>query len=91
MAAFEDVDRRLAGVQYHPEVGHSPHGQLVLERFLRDVAGITPDWTAANIVEETVEAIRAQVGSEGGRSAGSPAGSTRRWPRRSSSGRSGTG
>jgi GMP synthase-like glutamine amidotransferase len=33
VAAFEDVDRRLAGVQYHPEVGHSPHGQQVLSRF----------------------------------------------------------
>ncbi len=65
VAAFECVDRRLAGVQYHPEVGHSPHGQLVLERFLRDVAGISPDWTPANIVDETVEAIRAQVGPEG--------------------------
>ena len=40
VAAFEDPDRRLAGVQYHPEVGHSPHGQQVLERFLHEIAGI---------------------------------------------------
>ncbi len=62
VAAFEDTDRRLAGVQYHPEVGHSPHGQEVLRRFLHDVAGITPSWTTASIIDETVDAIRAQVG-----------------------------
>ncbi|AOS65726.1 glutamine-hydrolyzing GMP synthase [Actinoalloteichus hymeniacidonis] len=63
VAAFEDVDRRLAGVQYHPEVAHSPHGQEVLRRFLRDVAGLGPDWTTASIVEEQVELIRKQIGS----------------------------
>jgi GMP synthase (glutamine-hydrolysing) len=62
VAAFEDVDRRLAGVQYHPEVGHSPHGQEVLRRFLHEVAGITPGWTTASIIDDTVTAIRAQVG-----------------------------
>jgi GMP synthase (glutamine-hydrolysing) len=63
VAAFEDVDRRLAGVQYHPEVAHSPHGQQVLVRFLREIAGIAPSWTTASIIDDTVEAIRAQVGS----------------------------
>ncbi|MBC3193893.1 glutamine-hydrolyzing GMP synthase [Pseudonocardia sp. C8] len=62
VAAFEDTARRLAGVQYHPEVGHSPHGQEVLRRFLHDVAGIRPGWTTASIIDETVEAVRAQVG-----------------------------
>ena len=62
VAAFEDVDRRLAGVQYHPEVGHSPHGQEVLRRFLHEIAGITPEWTTASIIDDTVAAIRAQVG-----------------------------
>jgi GMP synthase (glutamine-hydrolysing) len=62
VAAFEDLDRRLAGVQYHPEVGHSPHGQEVLRRFLREVAGIAPSWTTASIIDDTVDAIRAQVG-----------------------------
>jgi GMP synthase (glutamine-hydrolysing) len=62
VAAFEDVDRRLAGVQYHPEVGHSPHGQEVLRRFLRDIAGIRPQWTTSSIVDEQVAAIRSQVG-----------------------------
>jgi GMP synthase (glutamine-hydrolysing) len=65
VAAFEDTERRLAGVQYHPEVGHSPHGQEVLRRFLHDVAGITPGWTTPSIIDDTVAAVRAQVG--GGR------------------------
>ncbi|MCF7553191.1 glutamine-hydrolyzing GMP synthase [Pseudonocardia sp. WMMC193] len=62
VAAFEDTERRLAGVQYHPEVGHSPHGQEVLRRFLHEVAGIRPSWTTASIIDETVAAIREQVG-----------------------------
>jgi GMP synthase (glutamine-hydrolysing) len=61
VAAFEDLDRRLAGVQYHPEVVHSPHGQEVLRRFLHDVAGIRPSWTTANVIDETVAAIRART------------------------------
>ncbi len=63
VAAFEDTERRLAGVQYHPEVVHSPHGQEVLRRFLHDVAGIRPSWTTANVVVDTVDAIRSQVGA----------------------------
>ncbi len=62
IAAFEDADRGFAGVQWHPEVLHSQAGQAVLERFLYDIAGCSPDWTAANIVEESIAAIRAQVG-----------------------------
>ncbi|ACU40329.1 glutamine-hydrolyzing GMP synthase [Actinosynnema pretiosum subsp. pretiosum] len=62
VAAFENRERRFAGVQYHPEVGHSPHGQEVLRRFLHEIAGIRPQWTTASIVEEQVERIRAQVG-----------------------------
>lgn len=64
VAAFEDVSRRLAGVQFHPEVAHTPHGQEVLRRFLYDVAGIEPTWTSNNIIEEQVEAVRARVGSK---------------------------
>ena len=64
VAAFEDVARRLAGVQFHPEVAHTPHGQEVLRRFLYDIAGIEPTWTSNNIIEEQVEAIRARVGSK---------------------------
>jgi GMP synthase (glutamine-hydrolysing) len=62
VAAFEDRGRRLAGVQFHPEVRHSEHGQDVLERFLRDVAGVEGGWTTAAIVDEQVAAVRAQVG-----------------------------
>src|SRR5450755_630081 len=63
VAAFEDLSRRLAGVQFHPEVRHTEHGQTVLRRFLRDVAGIEPSWTTAGIVAEQVARIRAQVGA----------------------------
>ncbi|HET9118650.1 MAG TPA: glutamine-hydrolyzing GMP synthase, partial [Pseudonocardiaceae bacterium] len=54
--------RQLAGVQYHPEVVHSPHGQEVLRRFLHEVAGIRPSWTTANVIEETVAAVRVRAG-----------------------------
>jgi GMP synthase (glutamine-hydrolysing) len=64
VAAFEDDERRLYGVQYHPEVMHSTHGQQVLEHFLYRGAGLRPTWTAANVVEEQVAAIRAQVGTK---------------------------
>ena len=62
VAAFEHVDRGLAGVQFHPEVLHSEHGQKVLERFLYDIAGLTPTWTTSSIVEEQVARIRAEIG-----------------------------
>jgi len=62
IAAFEDAGRRLAGVQFHPEVLHSEHGQAVLEHFLFDIAACAPTWTMGNVIEEQVTAIRAQVG-----------------------------
>jgi GMP synthase (glutamine-hydrolysing) len=62
VAAFENRARRLAGVQYHPEVLHSPHGQQVLSRFLHDFAGIAPDWTPAGIAGALIEQVRNQVG-----------------------------
>jgi GMP synthase (glutamine-hydrolysing) len=62
VAAFEDAERHLAGVQFHPEVLHSEHGQAVLEHFLYEVAGCQPTWTAANVIEDQLAAIRAQVG-----------------------------
>jgi GMP synthase (glutamine-hydrolysing) len=62
VAAFEDVGRGFAGVQFHPEVLHTEHGQRVLEQFLYRVAGIEPSWTTASIVDEQVATIRAQVG-----------------------------
>lgn len=65
VAAFENVDKRMAGVQYHPEVLHSPHGQEVLTRFLYEIAGLKPTWTAANIAEQLIDDVRAQVGADG--------------------------
>lgn len=62
VAGFENRARRLAGVQYHPEVLHSPHGQQVLSRFLHEFAGIGAAWTPANIAEQLIEAVRAQIG-----------------------------
>ncbi|MFC6237248.1 glutamine-hydrolyzing GMP synthase [Longivirga aurantiaca] len=62
VAGFEDTSRGLAGVQFHPEVMHSEHGQKVLEHFLYDIAKLEPTWTASNVIDEQVAAIRAQVG-----------------------------
>jgi GMP synthase (glutamine-hydrolysing) len=62
VAAFENRARRLAGVQYHPEVMHTPHGQQILSRFLHDFAGIGSTWTAANIAEALIEQVRNQIG-----------------------------
>ena len=63
VAAFENVTRRLAGVQFHPEVLHTQSGQRILERFLYDIAGCRPTWTTAGVIAEQVERIRSQVGS----------------------------
>ncbi|MFZ8909821.1 MAG: glutamine-hydrolyzing GMP synthase [Candidatus Nanopelagicales bacterium] len=62
VAAMEAVDRRLAGVQFHPEVMHSQHGQAVLERFLHDLAGIDPTWTTEGVIDDQIARIREQVG-----------------------------
>ncbi|MET7800133.1 glutamine-hydrolyzing GMP synthase [Streptomyces decoyicus] len=64
VAAFENDEKKLYGVQYHPEVMHSTHGQQVLEHFLYRGAGIEPSWTTTSVVEEQVAAIRAQVGTK---------------------------
>lgn len=62
VAAFENRARRLAGVQYHPEVLHSPHGQQVISRFLHELAGIPATWTPANIAESLITSVREQIG-----------------------------
>jgi GMP synthase (glutamine-hydrolysing) len=64
IAAFEDRERKLYGVQFHPEVVHTPHGQDILKNFLYDIAGVPPTWTPAAVIEEQVERIRATIGSE---------------------------
>ena len=62
VAAFENPERRLYGLQWHPEVLHTEHGQVALENFLHEGAGLPGDWTPGNIIDEQVERIREQVG-----------------------------
>jgi GMP synthase (glutamine-hydrolysing) len=62
VAAFESVERALYGIQFHPEVVHTPHGTQVLETFLRDVCGCEERWSPASVVDEQVALIRAHVG-----------------------------
>ncbi|HSM44585.1 MAG TPA: glutamine-hydrolyzing GMP synthase, partial [Acidimicrobiia bacterium] len=62
VAAMEDRDRALYGVQFHPEVAHTPRGTEMMKRFLFDVCGATPTWTSHSIIESQVQSIRAQVG-----------------------------
>jgi GMP synthase (glutamine-hydrolysing) len=62
VAVLEHPGRGIYGVQFHPEVVHSPHGSEVLHRFLFDAAGCEPNWTMSSVIDTQVEAVRAQVG-----------------------------
>ncbi|HEX5911005.1 MAG TPA: glutamine-hydrolyzing GMP synthase [Thermoleophilaceae bacterium] len=62
VAAFEDTERQLYGIQFHPEVVHTPYGTQILTRFLKDIAGAGMDWNAASVAEEQIRRIREQVG-----------------------------
>ena len=62
-AVIADEGRRFYGVQFHPEVAHTPRGALMLRNFTHRIAGLTGDWTMASFRQETVAKIRAQVGS----------------------------
>jgi GMP synthase (glutamine-hydrolysing) len=64
VAALEDPSRRIYGVQFHPEVMHTQGGQEILKSFLYEVAGCRPTWTMTSVIEASVDAIRAQVGTE---------------------------
>jgi GMP synthase (glutamine-hydrolysing) len=64
VAAFEDSSRRLAGVQFHPEVLHSENGQRLLEVFLHDIAGCDPSWTTEGVIDAQIATIRDQVGAK---------------------------
>jgi GMP synthase (glutamine-hydrolysing) len=64
VAAFENVSRRLAGVQWHPEVLHSEYGQKVLSTFLHEIAGVGSAWKTAAIAEEAIARVREQVGDK---------------------------
>ena len=63
IAAFENAERRMAGVQFHPEVVHTEFGQRMLERFLWTIAECQPSWTMASVIDEQVARIREQVGN----------------------------
>ncbi len=62
VAAVEDPARNIYGIQFHPEVVHTPYGEEILKRFLTEICGCEPTWSAASIVEEQVRRIREQVG-----------------------------
>lgn len=64
VAAMEDPTRKLYATQFHPEVAHTEFGQHIIRTFLHDIAGIPPVWTMVNIIDETVERVREQVGSD---------------------------
>ncbi|MBV8305478.1 MAG: glutamine-hydrolyzing GMP synthase [Acidimicrobiia bacterium] len=64
VAALEDPERAVFGVQFHPEVVHTPRGQEILKHFLYDVCGCRPSWTMVSIIEQAVESVRARVGDE---------------------------
>ena len=63
IASMEDPERGLFAVQFHPEVAHTPKGMAIMKRFLYEGCGLLPDWTPANVIERSVEQIRAQVGA----------------------------
>jgi GMP synthase (glutamine-hydrolysing) len=62
VAAVESVQRGIYGIQFHPEVVHTPYGQEILTRFLTDICGCEANWSAASIVEDQIARIRRQVG-----------------------------
>ena len=64
VAAFANSEKKIYGVQWHPEVKHSAFGQNVLENFLHKAAGIPATWNSGNVIAEQVEKIRAQVGND---------------------------
>ena len=90
VAVLEDDERRIWGVQFHPEVAHTPHGMAVLRTFLHDLAGCDPTWRLSSVVEEQVARIRAQIGDDAVRSARCRVASTRRSRQHSSIVRSAT-
>jgi GMP synthase (glutamine-hydrolysing) len=64
VCAIQDVARNLYGVQFHPEVNHTPRGEQLLDRFVRQICGCTGQWTPGHIIEDAVIRIREQVGSD---------------------------
>lgn len=65
IAGMSDETRHFYGLQFHPEVSHTKQGKRIFERFVLDICGCTPNWTSKNIIDEQIEKIRAQVGTDG--------------------------
>lgn len=65
IAGMADENRRFYGLQFHPEVSHTRQGLRILERFLLDICACKPTWTSKNIIDEQIEKIRQQVGTDG--------------------------
>ncbi|MEI3376421.1 MAG: glutamine-hydrolyzing GMP synthase [Coriobacteriales bacterium] len=64
VASMEDASRKLYATQFHPEVRHTPHGNAMLANFLFEICGLEKNWTMDSIIEDAIEAIRAQVGDD---------------------------
>jgi len=64
LAAMGDMKRKYFGVQFHPEVHHTPNGEKLLKHFVVEICGVRPNWTPASIIEDSVARIRNQVGNE---------------------------
>jgi GMP synthase (glutamine-hydrolysing) len=62
VAALESVERGIYGIQFHPEVVHTPYGQDIITRFLEDICGCERTWSAASVIDDQIARIRAQVG-----------------------------
>jgi GMP synthase (glutamine-hydrolysing) len=64
VAAFEHITKKIFGLQFHPEVYHSTEGKTILKNFVLDICGCKGDWTAASFIDETVERLRSELGSD---------------------------
>ena len=64
VCAIQDVTRRLYGVQFHPEVNHTPRGELLIDTFVRKICGCSGQWTPGHIIDDAVERVRRQVGDD---------------------------
>jgi GMP synthase (glutamine-hydrolysing) len=62
VAALESVEKGIYGIQFHPEVVHTPYGQQILTRFLEEICGCERTWSAGSVIEDQLEKIRSQVG-----------------------------
>ena len=64
VCAIQNVDRRLYGVQFHPEVNHTPRGEILIDTFVRKICGCSGSWTPGHIIEDAIARIREQVGRD---------------------------